>query len=71
MMVTEQISDKESTAENGIFPACVGLASSVLPETRSVVAIESSQTGVSTKNALLATKPKAQREADIPHWYAQ
>lgn len=25
---------------------------------------------MSTKNALLATKPKAPREADIPHWYA-
>ena len=47
-----------------------GLTSNVLPKAQSTISAESSQTGVSTKNALLATKPKAPREADIPHWYA-
>ena len=69
MKIDEFTSSSVNTYGGGENPPCVGLASSVLPETRSVVAIESSQTGVSTKNALLATKPKAQREADIPHWY--
>ena len=54
----------------GETPPCAGLTSNALPEAQSTVAAESSQTGVSTKNALLATKPKAPREADIPHWYA-
>ena len=54
----------------GETPPRVGLTSNTLPKAQSDVFTESSQTGVSTKNALLATKPKAQREADIPHWYA-
>ena len=58
------------TRRGGKNPSCAGLTSNALPEAQSIVSAESSQTGVSTKNALLATKPKAQREADIPHWYA-
>lgn len=51
MIVIEQISDKEITAENGVSPACVGLASSVLPEAQAVDSAESSDTGVSTNYA--------------------
>ena len=58
------------TRRGGKNPSCAGLTSNALPEAQSIVSAESSQTGVSTRNALLATKPKAQREADIPHWYA-
>ena len=70
MKVDECPSSDGHTLGGGEFPPCAGLTSNVLPETQSTISAESSQTGVSTKNALLATKPKAQREADIPHWYA-
>ena len=70
MKVDECPSNDGHTLGGGEFPPCAGLTSNALPEAQSVVSAESSQTGVSTKNALLATKPKAQREADIPHWYA-
>ena len=70
MKVDEWTSEDVHTPGGGELPPCAGLTSNALPEAQSVVSAESSQTGVSTKNALLATKPKAQREADIPHWYA-
>ena len=70
MKVDEWTSEDVHTSGGGEFPPCAGLTSNALPEAQSTISAESSQTGVSTKNALLATKPKAQREADIPHWYA-
>ena len=70
MKIDEFTSSSVNTCGGGENPPCVGLASSVLPETRSAVAIESSQTGVSTRNAHIASKPKAQKEEDFPHWYA-
>ena len=70
MKVDEWTSNDGHTLGGGEFPPCAGLTSNALPEAQSVISAESSQTGVSTKNALLATKPKAQREADTPHWYA-
>ena len=70
MKVDEWTSKDGHTLGGGEFPPCAGLTSNVLPEAQSIISAESSQTGVSTKNALLATKPKAQREADTPHWYA-
>ena len=70
MKVDEWTSNDGHTLGGGEFPPCAGLTSNALPEAQSTISAESSQTGVSTKNALLATKPKAQREADIPHWYA-
>ena len=70
MKVDEWTSNDGHTPGGGEFPPCAGLTSNALPEAQSTISAESSQTGVSTKNALLATKPKAQREADIPHWYA-
>ena len=70
MKVDEWTSEDVHTSGGGEFPPCAGLTSNALPEAQSTMSVESSQTGVSTKNALLATKPKAPREADIPHWYA-
>ena len=59
MMVIEQISDKESTSEKGVSPACVGLASSVLPEAPAIDSAESSDTGVSTNYIQTASLPPA------------
>ena len=70
MKVDEWTSNDGHTLGGGEFPPCAGLTSNALPEAQSTVSAESSQTGVSTKNALLATKAKVQREGDIPHWYA-
>ena len=70
MKVDEWTSNDGHTLGGGEFPPCAGLTSNALPEAQSTISAESSQTGVSTENALLATKPKAQREADTPHWYA-
>ena len=70
MKVDEWTSEDVHTSGGGEHPPCAGLTSNALPEAQSTIFAESSQTGVSTKNALLATKPKAQREADTPHWYA-
>lgn len=64
MMVTEQISDKESTSGNGVSPACVGLPSSVLPEAQAIESAESSDTGVSTNYIQTASPPAGL------HWYA-
>lgn len=69
MKVDEWTSNDGHTLGGGEFPPCAGLTSNALPEAQSNISAESSQTGVSTKNALLPTKPKVQREADIPHWY--
>ena len=70
MEVDEWTSEDVHTSGGGEFPPCAGLTSNALPEAQSTVSAESSQTGVSTRNAHIASKPKAQREADIPHWYA-
>ena len=70
MKVDEWTSEDGHTLGGGEFPPCAGLTSNALPEAQSTISAESSQTGVSTKNALLPTKPKVQREADTPHWYA-
>lgn len=70
MKVDEWTSEDGHTLGGGEFPPCAGLTSNALPEAQSTISAESSQTGVSTKNALLATKPKAQKEGNIPHWYA-
>ena len=70
MKVDEWTSNDGHTLGGGEFPPCAGLTSNALPEAQSTISAESSQTGVSTKNALLPTKPKALKEADTPHWYA-
>ena len=70
MKVDEWTSDDVHTSGGGEFPPCAGLTSNALPEAQSTVSAESSQTGVSTRNAHIASKPKAQKEEDFPHWYA-
>ena len=70
MKVDEWTSNDGHTLGGGEFPPCAGLTSNALPEAQSTVSAESSQTGVSTRNAHIASKPKAQKEEDFPHWYA-
>ena len=70
MKVDEWTSNDGHTLGGGEFPPCAGLTSNALPEAQSTVSAESSQTGVSTRNAHIASKPKAPKEEDSPHWYA-
>ena len=70
MKVDEWTSEDVHTSGGGEFPPCAGLTSNALPEAQSSARAESSQTGVSTRNAHIASKPKAQKEDEIPHWYA-
>ena len=70
MKVDEWTSEDVHTSGGGEFPPCAGLTSNVLPKAQSTISAESSQTGVSTRNVHIASKPKVQREGDIPHWYA-
>lgn len=70
MKVDEWTSEDVHTSGGGELPPCAGLTSNALPEAQSIVSAESSQTGVSTRNAHIASKPKAQKEDEIPHWYA-
>ncbi len=70
MKVDEWTSEDGHTPGGGEFPPCAGLTSNALPEAQSTVSAESSQIGVSTINAHIASKPKAPKETDIPHWYA-
>ena len=70
MKVDEWTSNDGHTLGGGEFPPCAGLTSNALPEAQSTISAESSQTGVSTRNAHIASKSKAQKEIDVPHWYA-
>ena len=70
MKVDEWTSEDVHTSGGGEFPPCAGLTSYALPEAQSTVSAESSQTGVSTRNALLATKTKHPQKEELPHWYA-
>ena len=70
MKVDEWASEDVHTSGGGELPPCAGLTSNALPEAQCTVSAESSQTGVSTRNAHIASKPKAQKEEYIPHWYA-
>ena len=70
MKIDERTSQDVCTEGSGEFPPCAGLTSNALPEAQSAFSAESSQTGVSTRNAPIASKPKMQKEDDIPHWYA-
>ena len=70
MKVDERALKDVHTVGGGETPPCVGLTSNTLPKAQSTVSAESSQTGVSTRNAHIAVKPKAQKEENVPHWYA-
>ena len=54
MKIDEWTSEDVHTSGGGEFPPCAGLTSNVLPEAQSTVSAESSQTGVSTRNAHIA-----------------
>lgn len=54
----------------GETPPCAGFTPNALPEAQSTTSAESSQTGVSTRNALLGRTLELRRKEDIPHWYA-
>ena len=69
MIVDEITSQDVNTVGGGETPPSAGLTSNALPEARSLVA-ESSQTGVSTRNAHLVTSQKEYSTKDEPHWYA-
>ena len=70
MKVDEWTSEDGHTLGGGEYPPCAGLTSNVLPEAQSTISAESSQTGVSTRYAHIATKPQIQKEEDLSHWYA-
>lgn len=70
MKVDEWTSEDVHTVGGGETPPCAGLTPNALPEAQSTISAESSQTGVSTRNALYATDIKPQRKEDVPHWYA-
>ena len=64
MKVDERALQDVHTVGGGETPPRVGLTSNTLPKAQSTVSAESSQTGVSTRNAHIAVKPKAQKEED-------
>lgn len=70
MKVDEWTSKDVHTVGGGETPPCAGLTPNALPEAQSTISAESSQAGVSTRNALYATDIKPQRKEDVPHWYA-
>ena len=70
MKVDEWTSNDGHTLGGGEFPPCAGLTSNALPEARSDVSAESSQTGVSTRSVHILSKSKVQKEDEFPHWYA-
>ena len=70
MKVDEWTSEDVHTLEDGDYLPCAGLTSNVLPEAQSDVLAESSQTGVSTRNAHISAKSIIQKEDEISHWYA-
>ena len=79
MKVDDWTSEDVHTSGGGENPPCAGFTSNVLPEAQSNVSAESSQTGVSTKCALVATKKavakattdsKQLKEKSPPQWYA-
>ena len=68
--IEQRSSHDVPTIGGGETPPCAGLTSNALPEAQSDVSAESSQTGVSTRYAHTASKSKAQKERNVPHWYA-
>ena len=70
MKIDEWVSDDVHTVGGGETPPRIGLAPNALPEAQSSVSEKSSQTGVSTRNALLRKIIKRQHPENIPHWYA-
>ena len=65
MKVDEWTSEDVHTLGGGEFPPCAGLTSNALPEAQSTVSAESSQTGVSTRSAHIATDGTASEERKL------
>lgn len=70
MNVDECTSNGVHTPGGGETPPRIGLTSSVLPEAQSRLSAESSQTGVSTKNALSTTRNSSNNQKEPQLWYA-
>lgn len=70
MKADEWTSEDVHIPRGGEFPPCAGLSSNALPEAQSTVSAESSQTGMSTRNVHILSKPIVQKEEEISHWYA-
>ncbi len=70
MKIDECTLEDVHTLGGGEFPPSAGLTPNALPETQSNTNAESSETGVSTRNAHSGTELKQQKQKDIPHWYA-
>ena len=70
MKIADNASIDDNTHGGGEIPPRTGLTPDALPEVQEPVLAENSQTGVSTRNAHIASKPKVQKEEDFPHWYA-
>lgn len=69
MIIDEWTSDDVRTQGGGESPPCAGLASNALPKAQSITSAESSQTGVSTRNARSEIMFQPQKQGEIPHWY--
>ena len=69
MKVDECTSKDVHTVGGGETPPCAGLTSNALPEAQSTTSAESSQTGVTTRNAHSGTVLKPQRQEDVSYWY--
>lgn len=71
MNVNEHISGDIDPHGGGEKPPCTGLTPDVLPEVQESVLTKNSQTGVSTRNALLGSTLKTikRKPKDVPHWY--
>ena len=65
MKVDEWTSEDGHTSGGGEYPPCAGLTSNALPEAQSTVSAESSQTGVSTRNAYISTDGTASEERKL------
>ena len=72
MKIDEFTLPSVNTHGGGEIPPCTGLIPDVLPEAQRTVVVESSQTGVSTKNALSGTPSKCVsiKDKNVFHWYA-
>ena len=65
MKIDERASEDVHTSGGGETPPCAGLPPNALPEAQSTISAESSQTGVSTRNALSGTDGTASGEAKL------
>lgn len=72
MKIADNASIDDNTHGGGEIPPRTGLTPDALPEVQEPVLAESSQTGVSTRNALSGSilKTIKRKPKEVPHWYA-